>query len=50
MFNFYRVAMQNIVDEHRKTFDPNDPRDFIDFFFIEQEKQKDNPDTTFTGF
>ncbi|XP_056304925.1 cytochrome P450 2B4-like isoform X2 [Danio aesculapii] len=35
------------VVEHRKTLDPSSPRDFIDAYLLEIEKQKLNKDSTF---
>nr|AAI62826.1 Zgc:195056 [Danio rerio] len=35
------------VEEHRKTLDPGSPRDFIDGYLLEIEKQKSNKDSTF---
>ncbi|XP_056305376.1 cytochrome P450 2B1-like [Danio aesculapii] len=35
------------VEEHRKTLDPSSPRDFIDAYLLEIEKQKSNKDSTF---
>ncbi|XP_057175808.1 cytochrome P450 2B4-like [Triplophysa rosa] len=35
------------VKEHRQTFDPENPRDFIDAYLLEIEKQKSREDSTF---
>ncbi|RXG69894.1 cytochrome P450 2L1, partial [Armadillidium vulgare] len=35
-----------IIDDHIKTLDENDPRDYIDDYLIEMEKQKDDPSST----
>lgn len=37
---------QEVVEEHRASFDPNDPRDYIDYFLIEQ---MNNINSTFTN-
>ncbi|XP_038669773.1 cytochrome P450 2D15-like [Scyliorhinus canicula] len=39
--------VQEIVTEHKKSWDPNEPRDFIDAFLAEEEKMKHVPDTSF---
>ncbi|XP_078081266.1 cytochrome P450 2J6-like [Mustelus asterias] len=39
--------VQEIVTEHKKCWDPNEPRDFIDAFFAEEEKMKHVPKTSF---
>ncbi|XP_041052611.1 cytochrome P450 2D26-like [Carcharodon carcharias] len=39
--------VQKIVTEHKKLWDPNEPRDFIDAFLAEQEKMKNGPKTSF---
>ena len=41
-------SLQKIIQEHRKTFDENNPRDVIDKYFIEIEKNKSDPNTIFT--
>ncbi|RXG55981.1 cytochrome P450 2L1 [Armadillidium vulgare] len=33
------------IEEHQETLDPNNPRDFMDDYLIEMEKQKDDPDS-----
>ncbi|XP_051515577.1 cytochrome P450 2J4-like isoform X2 [Myxocyprinus asiaticus] len=35
------------VKEHRETLDPDNPRDFIDAYLLEIEKNKSNEDSTF---
>ncbi|XP_073678981.1 cytochrome P450 2B15-like [Garra rufa] len=35
------------VKEHKETLDPDSPRDFIDAYLLEIEKQKSNKDSTF---
>ncbi|KAB7501848.1 hypothetical protein Anas_13179, partial [Armadillidium nasatum] len=37
---------QSTIDEHLKILDKNNPRDFIDDYLIEMDKQKNNPDST----
>lgn len=37
--------MKEVIEKHRESLDPEDPRDFIDHFLIEQQKK---PDSTFT--
>ncbi|XP_067866204.1 cytochrome P450 2D17-like [Heterodontus francisci] len=39
--------LQEIVSDHKKLWDPNEPRDFIDAFLAEQEKMKHVPKTSF---
>ncbi|XP_038669656.1 cytochrome P450 2J6-like isoform X1 [Scyliorhinus canicula] len=39
--------VQEIITEHKKSWDPNEPRDFIDAFLAEQEKMKHIPKTSF---
>lgn len=47
---FLRVNdfMLEAIEEHRATLDPDNPRDFIDIYLCEMEKQKNDPNTTFT--
>ncbi|RXG55496.1 cytochrome P450 2C28, partial [Armadillidium vulgare] len=40
------IIIQEIIDDHIKTLDENDPRDYIDDYLIEMEKQKDDPSST----
>ncbi|XP_044305373.1 cytochrome P450 2D17-like, partial [Varanus komodoensis] len=42
------VLIREIVNEHRKTRDPNFPRDIIDAYLEEIEKAEGNPDSSFT--
>ncbi|RXN08242.1 cytochrome P450 2B4-like isoform X1 [Labeo rohita] len=39
--------IQDEVKEHKETLDPDSPRDFIDAYLLEIEKQKSNKDSTF---
>ncbi|XP_042855772.1 cytochrome P450 2L1-like [Penaeus japonicus] len=39
--------MQEVIDEHRATLDPSSPRDVIDSYLLEMEKQKDDPHIIF---
>ncbi|XP_067301628.1 cytochrome P450 2B15-like [Pseudorasbora parva] len=39
--------IRNEVREHKETLDPDSPRDFIDAYLLEIEKQKSNEDSTF---
>ncbi|XP_078278389.1 cytochrome P450 2D6-like isoform X1 [Rhinoraja longicauda] len=39
--------LQTIVTRHKESWDPDDPRDFIDAFFTQQEKTKHIPNTSF---
>ncbi|XP_056304775.1 cytochrome P450 2B19-like [Danio aesculapii] len=43
LFGFVRHE----VEEHRKTLDPGSPRDYIDAYLLEMEKQKSNKDSPF---
>ncbi|KAI4890809.1 hypothetical protein NFI96_001241 [Prochilodus magdalenae] len=36
-----------IVEEHKKTLDPDSPRDYIDAYLVEMTKQGSNEDSTF---
>ncbi|XP_067317006.1 cytochrome P450 2G1-like isoform X1 [Anolis sagrei] len=42
-----RVFIDKRIKENQKTLDPNFPRDFIDCFLIQMEKEKDNPGSEF---
>uniref|UniRef100_A0A8C5PT37 Cytochrome P450 n=1 Tax=Leptobrachium leishanense TaxID=445787 RepID=A0A8C5PT37_9ANUR len=44
----YMDFLREIIQEHRETWDPNIRRDFIDAFFEEMEKNKNNPESSFT--
>ena len=50
-FKLVQVFIKEIIDEHLQTRSPGDvPRDFIDVYLDEMEKQMNkNPDTSFTG-
>ncbi|XP_007233161.3 cytochrome P450 2B4 [Astyanax mexicanus] len=37
----------DMVEEHRKTLDPENPRDFIDAYLVEMIKQQSNEDSSF---
>ncbi|XP_069696212.1 methyl farnesoate epoxidase-like [Periplaneta americana] len=39
---------KEIISEHEKTIDENNPRDLIDVYLREMKQQSSNPDTTFT--
>lgn len=39
--------IQEIITRHKDSWDPDDPRDFIDAFFIQMEKMKHTPNTSF---
>ncbi|CAN2390081.1 cytochrome P450 [Pristimantis euphronides] len=40
--------LQEMVSEHKKTWNPNDIRDFIDAYLVEMEKVKEDASTSFT--
>uniref|UniRef100_A0A8C5RR17 Cytochrome P450 2G1-like n=1 Tax=Laticauda laticaudata TaxID=8630 RepID=A0A8C5RR17_LATLA len=42
-----RVFIAKRVEKNKETLDPNAPRDYIDCFLIQMEKEKDNPDSEF---
>ncbi|XP_052450792.1 cytochrome P450 2B19 isoform X2 [Carassius gibelio] len=42
-----KVFIKEAVKTHRETLDPDSPRDFIDAYLLEIEKQKSNEDSTF---
>ncbi|XP_062996467.1 cytochrome P450 2G1-like [Elgaria multicarinata webbii] len=48
MLDNMRVFIAKRVKENQKTLDPNSPRDFIDCFLIQMEKEKDNPSSEFS--
>ncbi|KAK3870138.1 hypothetical protein Pcinc_024594 [Petrolisthes cinctipes] len=41
----YKYFIDNI-EEHQRTLDPNNPRDFIDGYLMEMEGRKDDPQST----
>ncbi len=41
--------MQDLIDGHKKAIDYDDPKDFVDHFLVEQKKEENNPETTFTN-
>ncbi|KAK3877932.1 hypothetical protein Pcinc_017400 [Petrolisthes cinctipes] len=41
------VIEQEVVEEHRATLDPNNPRDLIDGYLMEMEERKEDLDSTF---
>ena len=41
--------LREIVEEHRKSFDEDNIRDYIDAYLVEQKRQVDVKDSTFTG-
>nr|XP_055045116.1 cytochrome P450 2B15-like [Misgurnus anguillicaudatus] len=44
----FKSFIREAVEEHRKTLDPDNPRDFIDAYLLEMEKhQKSNEESTF---
>ncbi|XP_061453210.1 cytochrome P450 2G1-like [Rhineura floridana] len=43
-----RVFIARRVKKNKETLDPNAPRDFIDCFLIQMEKEKDNPSSEFS--
>uniref|UniRef100_A0A8C1QQ43 Uncharacterized protein n=1 Tax=Cyprinus carpio TaxID=7962 RepID=A0A8C1QQ43_CYPCA len=42
-----KAFIKEAVKTHRETLDPDSPRDFIDAYLLEIEKQKSNEDSTF---
>ena len=38
----FAVWLRNIVEEHERSFDENNIRDFIDAFILEKKKGKDS--------
>lgn len=44
----YLGFLEDIIQKHKDTWDPSIRRDFIDAFFEEMEKNKDNPNSTFS--
>uniref|UniRef100_W5KHY8 Cytochrome P450 2B4-like n=1 Tax=Astyanax mexicanus TaxID=7994 RepID=W5KHY8_ASTMX len=45
--NSLKNFIHEAVEEHRKTLDPNNLRDFIDAYIVEMSKQQSNEDSTF---
>uniref|UniRef100_A0A8C5PTE1 Cytochrome P450 n=1 Tax=Leptobrachium leishanense TaxID=445787 RepID=A0A8C5PTE1_9ANUR len=43
----YIACLGEIIKEHKETWDPNIRRDFIDAFYEEMEKNKDDPQSSF---
>ena len=41
--------LRELVEEHRKTFDEDNIRDFIDAYHAEQKRQANDKESTFTG-
>ncbi|XP_063282431.1 cytochrome P450 2D15-like [Pelobates fuscus] len=39
--------LNDLISEHRKSFDPNHIRDFIDAYMLEMKKMKENGDSSF---
>ncbi|XP_035293987.1 cytochrome P450 2B1-like isoform X1 [Cricetulus griseus] len=39
--------IERSVEQHQKTLDPSNPRDFIDTYLLRMEKEKSNPHTEF---
>ncbi|KAJ8298376.1 hypothetical protein KUTeg_024907 [Tegillarca granosa] len=59
MFNIKKVInnvdniqkfLQTVIDDHWKTYDENNIRDFIDAFITEQKRREDDANSTFTDF
>ncbi|XP_049318697.1 cytochrome P450 2B4 isoform X2 [Astyanax mexicanus] len=46
-FDSLKQFIREIVEEHRKILDPENPRDFIDAYLVEMTKQQSNEDSTF---
>nr|XP_060639600.1 cytochrome P450 2G1-like [Anolis sagrei ordinatus] len=42
-----RLLIAKRIKKNQETFDPNFPRDYIDCFLIQMEKEKDNPDSEY---
>ncbi|KAB7503700.1 Cytochrome P450 2L1 [Armadillidium nasatum] len=53
IFNYiikkHNYSQISTIDEHLKILDKNNPRDFIDDYLIEMDKQKNNPDSTMSN-
>ncbi|XP_036447047.1 LOW QUALITY PROTEIN: cytochrome P450 2B2-like [Colossoma macropomum] len=46
-FEALKKFLLEIVEEHKKTLDPDNPRDFIDAYLIQMTKQEAKEDSTF---
>lgn len=38
---------QNTIEEHLATLDPDNPRDVVDYYLLEVEDNKHDPESTF---
>lgn len=38
----YLVTLQETILEHKKTLDPENPRDIVDHYLLDMVKEKDN--------
>ena len=43
------LGVQEEIDQHRATLDPDNPRDFIDSYLLEMEEKKNDPESTCSG-
>lgn len=43
LFLLFYVLFRMEINEHEKTFDPNNIRDFIDGYLLEIQERKDDP-------
>ena len=41
--------MREELNRHRETFDSDNLRDYFDAFLLEEQRNKDNPNSMFTG-
>ncbi|XP_078517169.1 cytochrome P450 2A13-like [Lissotriton helveticus] len=48
LFKYLEDFIVERVEQNQKTIDPNNPRDFIDCYLIQREKEKDNPSSAFS--
>lgn len=46
---FMLCRAKEVVDQHRASLDPDNPRDLIDCYLLEMERQKDSPSVIFNG-